>query len=46
VDVLDDNLEAVEASSFWRRYFFRREVATQVLVDAIPSEAAKKRKDV
>ena len=32
MDVLDDNLKAVEASSF-RRCDFRREIAAEVLVD-------------
>ena len=32
MDVLDGDLEAVEASGFWRRDF-RCEVATQIFVD-------------
>ena len=44
MDILDGNLEAVEASSFWRRDF-RRKVATEVFIDDT-IRGGKKSKDV
>ncbi len=44
MDILDGNLEAIEASSFWRRDF-GREVATEVFIDNT-IRGSKKSKDV
>jgi len=44
MDILDGDLEAVEASSFWRRDF-RRELATEVFIDDT-IRGGKKRKDM
>ena len=44
MDILNGNLKAVEASSFWRRDF-RREIATEVFIDNT-IRGGKKSKDM